>query len=237
MLLRFKVPISHLFFAVCRLSLSWRMATLILHDLLDDLPALRKAVKETKDIEQLDVQDRTPLQRAVTTGRLEAARVLVEAKANIHVASLMKWSLLGRACSFGDPETVKFLLDLGLPVNQADDYGDTPLMDVCQVDRYSPPDVFKAATCARLLVEAKADLSLLNSRGKTAMEICLFEEVRLAMVPAPEAPPAPRVPLPERPAEPREAAIRGRSLVGTATAKSVRRTELLTPAIAALSSV
>ena len=101
----------------------------------------------------------TPLQRALQGGFLNIAAFLID-----HGADISKTErgspLLGTAVRFGNPETVKFLLEAGAKPNERDSYGMTPLM-------YAASGNY--AEAAKLLLEHGADPQLKDPRGQTAM--------------------------------------------------------------------
>jgi ankyrin repeat protein len=75
----------------------------------------------------------TPLLYAARDGRLEAARILVAAKANVNDTDANGITPLLMAITNNQMETARFLLDHGADINAMDWYGRTPLWAAVEV--------------------------------------------------------------------------------------------------------
>src|SRR5206468_8293382 len=75
----------------------------------------------------------TPLLYAARDGRLEAARILVAAKANVNDTDANGITPLIMAITNNQIETARFLLDQGADINATDWYGRTPLWAAVEV--------------------------------------------------------------------------------------------------------
>ncbi|KIY65010.1 ankyrin [Cylindrobasidium torrendii FP15055 ss-10] len=74
-----------------------------------------------------DVDERTPLHWAASSGSLEIARMLIDNKASTDAADNSGWTPLHIACSAGQDEVVLELVGAGADVNSKNDKGLTPL--------------------------------------------------------------------------------------------------------------
>ena len=146
---------------------------------IDDESALFKAVCSNNEKAMMNLLNQgvnteysgeniktTPLQMAVTLGRLWMATTLVEYKANIHVRNYDGGTLLHNAVTCLEEWRAVFmaqmLLENGVFVDAADNCEFTALHEASQKGNYLVVD---------LLVRNKADVMLQTCDGQTALEI------------------------------------------------------------------
>lgn len=112
-------------------------------------------------VDERDPMDRTALMIAAIHGRTEAARLLLDAKADPKAVDNSGETALLIAASMGYSKTVKLLLDGGSDVNQANAKGETPLFASLMGAR---------AETVSLLARAKgAKLDAKTKNGTTAL--------------------------------------------------------------------
>jgi len=119
-------------------------------------------------------QDRTSLMKlifrpaqksaesAATARRLEAARLLLAAKADPNAADTGGDTPLLEATRSGDAELVSLLIAAGAKVNVRSATGNTALLHAAQ---------FGLQEIAAILLEADADITVTNSEGRTPLEL------------------------------------------------------------------
>ncbi len=83
---------------------------------------------QNADLESRDARNRTPFLLAVTVGRLDKARTLLNAGADIHAANHVEWGALHHAAEANQPEMIRWLAKLGMDVDSRNEFGETPLM-------------------------------------------------------------------------------------------------------------
>lgn len=108
------------------------------------------------DVDATNAVGETPLMMAALRGDEAVARLLLERGAAAHRTG---WSPLHYAASGGHVALVRLFLARGAPVDARSPRGDTPLM---MAARYGGSDA------AAVLLEAGADRSLVNDRGRDA---------------------------------------------------------------------
>ncbi|ETW82767.1 hypothetical protein HETIRDRAFT_450525 [Heterobasidion irregulare TC 32-1] len=101
-----------------------------------------------------DVDGRTPLHWAASSGSLEITRYLIDQKADINKMDGSGWSALHIAVSAGNEEVAKELIGAGADVNQRTDKGLTPLHYAASKSRVD---------IGRFLISRGADI---NARDK-----------------------------------------------------------------------
>jgi len=113
--------------------------------------------------------DRSPdgfpvLGMAIFFGRPEAARMLIEAGANVNevATNAQKVAIIHSATASGNVEMVRLLIEKGARVNVVQEGGFTPLHEAAAQDNRA---------MAELLLKAGADLSAKTTDGQTASEI------------------------------------------------------------------
>ena len=112
---------------------------------------------------------KTALMLAVTKNKMEVVKVLLAAKADPNVTEdNFKDTSLHRACEDdGRSEMLELLIKGGANVNAPNKDGKTPLMTVASST--------KDAKMLKLLLDNKADKTLKDSSGKTALEYIKFK--------------------------------------------------------------
>ena len=82
----------------------------VIKDYLFSLKSSLSATEFKKLLEKKDNKSRTPLHLAVSLGRLEVTKILLENDADIFTGNAQNWSVLHESISTGDPEIVKLCL-------------------------------------------------------------------------------------------------------------------------------
>lgn len=128
-----------------------------------DLEAVRQHIKYGTDVNVLEPSRKsTPLITAAALGEPDAAKILIEAGADINRKNLDGSTPLHVAIVFGKNKVAKLLIDSGADVNIKNFEGSTPLHIAaffCEVD------------LVKYLLENGADRGLTNNDGKTALQI------------------------------------------------------------------
>lgn len=149
------------------------------------------------NIESQDDTAATPLILATLKGNENIVKMLVEKGANINVQNWQGHSPLQYACSRGWQDIVIYLLDMGADINVKDKRGDTSIHRLASLGRSELLKIFlnkctpnlnaqnaegntalhiacedNEVACALLLVENKADLSILNKAEQTPLDLC-----------------------------------------------------------------
>lgn len=119
-----------------RVASGWRktelhlMSTLSVHSAAqkDQLSLIRSLINEDpKLVNAVDVDERTPLHWAASSGSLDITRYLIDQKADIDKPDGSGWTALHIASSAGHEEIVRELVGAGADVNRKNDKGLTPL--------------------------------------------------------------------------------------------------------------
>jgi len=93
-----------------------------------DIAGIKRHIASGADLDSLDpMGGNTPLQWSIMYGRLEAARLLVEAGVDINAESRDGSTALHTSAYFGPIELVKLLLEHGADTHVPDQYYQTPL--------------------------------------------------------------------------------------------------------------
>jgi 26S proteasome non-ATPase regulatory subunit 10 len=106
------------------------MTTLSVHSAAqkNQLSLLRSLVNEDpKQVNAVDVDTRTPLHWAASSGSIDITRFLIDQKAEVDKPDNSGWTPLHIAASAGQEEIVKELVGAGADVNRKNDKGITPL--------------------------------------------------------------------------------------------------------------
>lgn len=94
----------------------------------DQLSLIRSLINEDpKQVNAVDVDERTPLHWAASSGSLDIARYLIDQKAEVDKPDGSGWTALHIASSAGQEDIVKELVGAGADVNRKNDKGLTPL--------------------------------------------------------------------------------------------------------------
>jgi ankyrin repeat protein len=129
---------------------------------LGDCPhAIQSLVKLGADVNALCDACETPLSLAVSIGRSDTVRILLEVGASVRVEGQLE-PLLHKAVRSGSIAVVQAILDAGCDVNKQADFGESPL-HVAADD-----DLVEIAT---LLMSRGADPLLKSTYGGTALQM------------------------------------------------------------------
>jgi len=121
----------------------------------NQLSLLRTLLAEdTKLVNAVDVDDRTPLHWAASSGSIDIARFLIDQKAEVDKTDSSGWTPLHIAVSAGHENVVQELIGAGADVNRKNDKGLTPLHYAASKSRID---------IGRLLISRGADF---NARDK-----------------------------------------------------------------------
>ena len=138
----------------------------------DDLEVIRQHIKAGSDLNVLEPsRASTPLITAAALGKTEAAKILINAGADLNYQNADGSTALHTAAAFGKPEAAKILIDAGADLNLKNNDGSTPLHTAA---------FFCHVEIVEALLEKGADKTLKNKTGKTAFEIVEgpFEDVK-----------------------------------------------------------
>jgi ankyrin repeat protein len=105
----------------------------------------------------------TPVSAAVTFGYPDVVEVLLAAGASAGMRERTGINLLHWATIANRPQMIPVLAKSGVPLNDADDFGFTPLMYAATID-FGDTAVLKA------LLKAGADRTIRNAQGRTALQ-------------------------------------------------------------------
>jgi len=138
-----------------------------------DLETIRQHIKAGSDINVLEPsRASTPLITAAFLGNTEAAKILINAGADLDYQNADGSTALHTAAAFGKTEAAKILIEAGADLNYKNNAGSTALHTA-------------AFFCREEIVEALlakgADKTLKNKAGQTAFEIveAPFEDVKV----------------------------------------------------------
>jgi ankyrin repeat protein len=109
----------------------------------------------------------TPVSAAVTFGYVDVVRALMDAGASVGMRESTGINLMHWAAITGRPALIPLLAQAGVPLNEVDDFGYTPLMYAATID-------FGDAELVKELRRAGADLKIRNDEGRTALEQAHF---------------------------------------------------------------
>lgn len=109
-------------------------------------------------------------------GKLEIVKRLLAAGADVNERSLIEnnETPIFCACRVGRPDLAKILLEVGADVNIENDWGDTPLWEVCANNEAALPAKMQKAypQVVRLLIEYGADVSLRDEYSSILITAC-----------------------------------------------------------------
>lgn len=138
----------------------------------DNLEAIRQHIKAGSDLNVLEPsRASTPLITAAALGKAEAAKILIDAGADLNYKNIDGSTALHTAAAFGKAEVARILIDAGIDLNSKNNDGSTALHAaafLCRVE------------IVEALLEKGADKTIKNKDGKTAFEIVEgpFEDVK-----------------------------------------------------------
>jgi ankyrin repeat protein len=102
----------------------------------------------------------TPVSEAVTFGHTDVARAPIASGARVNLTESSGINLLHWATITNRPALIPVLVQAGVPVDDVDEHGFTPLMYAATID-FGDDQVLKA------LLAAGADRTLRNDEGRT----------------------------------------------------------------------
>jgi ankyrin repeat protein len=138
----------------------------------DNLEVVRQHIEAGSDLNMLEPsRASTPLITAAFLGKAEAAKILIDAGADLNYKNADGSTALHTAAVFGNTEVAGILIDAGADLNCQNNDGSTALHAAaffCQVE------------IVEALLEKGADKTLKNKMGQTAFEIVEppFEDVK-----------------------------------------------------------
>jgi len=131
--------------------------------LTEDLEVIRQHIKAGSDLNVLEpTRKSTPLITAAYLGRTEAAKILINAGADINYKNSDGSTALHTAIAFIKTKVAKILIDAGIDLNIKNNDGSTALHTAA---------FFCNVEIVEALLEKGADKTLKNKRGKIALEI------------------------------------------------------------------
>jgi len=138
----------------------------------DDLETIRQHIKAGSDLNVLEPsRASTPLITAAFLGKTEAAKILIDAGADLNYKNIDGSTALHTAAAFGKTEAAKILIDAGADLNCQNNAGATALHTAA---------FFCHVEIVEALLEKGADKTLKNKAGQTAFESVElpFEDVK-----------------------------------------------------------
>ena len=106
-----------------------------------------------------------PLLGASMNGHYGAVKLLLEHGAKVDLTPPDNYTALDYACSNGFSEVVEILLEYGADINYINSDGDTPLISLVECLSHE-----EAVPLIRLMLANGADSSIVNNKGKTAID-------------------------------------------------------------------
>ncbi len=140
----------------------------------DDLESIHQHIKAGSDLNVLEPsRASTPLITAAFMGKAEAAKILIDAGADLNYQNADGSTALHTAAAFGKTEVAKILIAAGADLNLQNNYGSTALHTAAFLCRVEIVDA---------LLKKGADKTLKNKAGQTAFETVElpFDNVRAA---------------------------------------------------------
>ena len=137
-----------------------------------DLEIIRQHIKAGSDLNVLEpTRASTPLITAAFLGNAEAAKILIDAGADLNYKNVDGSTALHTAAAFGKTEAAKILIDAGIDLNDKNNLGSTALHTAA---------FFCRVEIVEALLAKGADKTLKNKTGQTAYEIVIipFENVK-----------------------------------------------------------
>ncbi|MGB6121019.1 MAG: ankyrin repeat domain-containing protein [Bacteroidota bacterium] len=138
----------------------------------DDLEAIRQHIEAGSDINVLEPsRASTPLITAAFLGKTEAAKILIDAGADLNYQNVDGSTALHTAAAFGKTEVAKILIDAGTDLNLQNNEGSTALHTAA---------FFCRVEIVEALLEKGADKTIENKTGQTVYEIVTipFEDLK-----------------------------------------------------------
>ncbi|KAK8803260.1 hypothetical protein WA158_000954 [Blastocystis sp. Blastoise] len=141
------------------------MTTLMFASREGHVKIVAKLLESGARIDDVDERGYTALYYAVREGRNDVAQLLIESGASVDITLNGGFSVLMYAANNGNCDMIR-LLSTKLDINAQDDEGLTPLMIVCRN---------KQVDALQLLLSMRANPSIINKDGSTALCICIQE--------------------------------------------------------------
>ncbi len=138
----------------------------------DNLEAIHRHIEAGSDLNVLEPSRlSTPLMTAAFLGKAEAAKILIDAGADLNYQNTDGSTALHTAAVFGKTEVAKILIDAGIDLDIQNNDGSTALHTAAF---FCHPEIVEA------LMEKGADKSLKNKNGQTAYDVVIvpFEDVK-----------------------------------------------------------
>ncbi|KAH7414866.1 hypothetical protein KP509_14G014700 [Ceratopteris richardii] len=137
-----------------------------------------RLLRQNIDVNALDKDGYSALQRAVLARKEAVVNQLLRAKADTSICDKAGATLLHFSVQTGSMNLVRVFLSCGVNVNSADKYGWTPLHLAVLIGR---------ADIVRLLLASGADRTLQNKNGLTPLDLCFslgraFNSIEVAKV-------------------------------------------------------
>ena len=128
-----------------------------------DIKAIRQHIKAGSDLNILEPSRKsTPLITAAALGVPEAAKILIDAGADLNYKNMDGSTALQTATVFDQTEVAKILIDAGANLNYKNNEGSTVLHTAA---------FFCRVEIVEALLDKGADTTIKNKSGKTAFEI------------------------------------------------------------------
>ncbi len=137
----------------------------------ENLAAIRQHIAAGSDINiQESTHDSSPLITAAAFGKTEAAKLLIEGKADLDYANSNGSTALHTAAVFGKIDVLRLLIDAGADLNTQNHDGATALLAAA---------FFGNIEIVAELLEHGADREIRNMHGATALDVVTvpFEEI------------------------------------------------------------
>ncbi len=136
------------------------------------LDAFDELLAAGADINAANSDGVTPVFSAVMLGKVELAERLLALGANPNAAKKGGEAPLHRASMMGYAALARALIGVGANVDAAGEWGRTPLLGIAhEFGRFMAKVPGGQVACARLLIEAGADLNLRDAEGRTALRV------------------------------------------------------------------
>jgi len=137
-----------------------------------NLEVIHQHIKAGSDLNVLEpTRASTPLLTAAFLGKTEAAKILIDAGADLNYQNADGSTALHTAAAFGKTEVAKILIDVGIDLNSQNNEGATALHTAA---------FFCHLEIVETLLAKSADKTLKNKAGQTALESveAPFEDVK-----------------------------------------------------------
>lgn len=139
-----------------------RSSPLVFASMTGDLETVKVLLAHGADA-SAGTQSNTPISAAVTFGYPDVARTLIAAGASVDMRESTGINLLHWATITDRPALIPLLVRAGVPLDDVDNFGFTPLMYAATID-FGDTEVVQA------LRKAGADVKIRNRQGRTARE-------------------------------------------------------------------